>query len=91
MEVDRVTVPGTGVLHHLRTRAGVRFALLTRGDDRQLLVYDQQWPDEPAQTITLAPDEADQLADLLHSAPLPDRVARLERRMSRLLAERDPA
>ncbi|WP_255222358.1 hypothetical protein [Nocardia otitidiscaviarum] len=43
------------------------------------------------QTLTLEPDEADRLAELLHSAPIRDRVAELERRIDELSGERGPA
>ncbi|WP_040841615.1 hypothetical protein [Nocardia brevicatena] len=88
MDIDRRTVPGRGVLHHFRTRAGGRFALFTTGNRKQLFVYDGQPRDEPSQTIALEPDEADQVAELLYSAPLRDRVTRLERRLDRLLDRR---
>lgn len=88
MDIDRRTVPGRGVLHHFRTRAGGRFALFTTGNHKRLFVYGEPPRDEPSQTIALEPDEADQVAELLYSAPLRDRVTRLERRLDRLLDER---
>lgn len=78
MEVSRTTVPGTGTVHHLLTRGGVRFAVLAASDGGKHLLSYGGVSDEPTQTIVLGPDEADQLADLLHSTPLYDRVARLE-------------
>ncbi|WP_040793634.1 hypothetical protein [Nocardia paucivorans] len=95
MDIDRRTVPGRGVLHHFRTRGGGHFALFTGADHARLYIYDEQSRDddeqprdEPALTIPLDPDEADQVADLLYSVPLRDRVTRLERRVDRLCAER---
>ncbi|MBF6455254.1 hypothetical protein [Nocardia cyriacigeorgica] len=89
MDIDRATVPGKGVVHHFRTRAGARFALLATGNgDKQLLVYGDPPRDEPLRAIVLESDEADCLAELLHSAPLPDRVARLERCLDQLIDER---
>ncbi|MBF6079743.1 hypothetical protein IU485_00020 [Nocardia cyriacigeorgica] len=88
MDVDRTTVPGQGTVHHLLTRSGSRFALVAGSDgSKQVLVYDRGG-DEPARTISLDADEADQLADLLHSAPIPDRIARLERLMDQFTGER---
>lgn len=87
MHIDRSTVPGQGTVHHLRTRNGDRFALVTRADGgKHILVYHGAG-DEPVQSVALAADEADQFADLLHSAPLPDRVARLERLVDRLAGD----
>ncbi|MEU8354744.1 hypothetical protein AB0C27_01920 [Nonomuraea sp. NPDC048882] len=89
MDVTRTTVPGNGpgrdIVHHLVTRAGQRFGLLVEsGGRRRFLVYDSADADEPVQTIVLDQDEADQIADLLHSRSLPDRLADLERRVARL-------
>lgn len=80
MDITHTTVPGTGTLHHLVTRGGQRFGVLTTHGTRQLLVYEPgDNPDVPAQTIDLDADEADQIAGLLHTRPLADRVAALER------------
>ncbi|MEU0543159.1 hypothetical protein [Nocardia sp. NPDC005978] len=88
MDIDRSTVPGRGVLHHCVTRGGDRFAVLAETDgDRHLLVYDPRY-EEPAHAIALEVDEADQVADLLHSFSLPDRLARLEQRLDLLTQRR---
>lgn len=88
MHIDRSTVPGQGTVHHLLTRSGDRFALVTGADGgKHILVY-HATGDEPVHSVALGTDEADQFADLLHSAPLPDRVARLERLVDRLTGER---
>ncbi|NKY36905.1 hypothetical protein HGA13_28115 [Nocardia speluncae] len=87
MHIDRSTIPGQGAVHHLRTRSGDRFALVTSADGgKNILVYHGDG-DEPVQSVALGTDEADQFADLLHSAPLPDRVARLERLVDRLTGD----
>ncbi|MFI1461347.1 hypothetical protein [Nocardia carnea] len=87
MYIDRSTVPGQGTVHHLQTRSGDRFALVTAADGgKQILVYHGAG-DEPVQSVALGTDEADQFADLLHSAPLPDRVARLERLVDQLTGD----
>ena len=89
MDIDRSSVPGHGSVHHLRTRGGDRFALLIGTDERRhLLVYDVG-RDEPTHSIPLDLDEADQLAELLHSAALSDRVARLERLINRVAGDRN--
>ncbi|MEV6364384.1 hypothetical protein [Nocardia asteroides] len=85
MDTERTTIPGTGVLHHFHTRRGTRFALLTDSTGtRHLLTY-AAGSDEPAADIALAPEEADQLAELLRSSAVLDRVARLERRLDHLI------
>lgn len=91
MQVDLSTVPGEGTLHHCRTRDGSRFCLIVRSDGaRQLVIYRPDGHDAPLQIITSESDEADQLADLLHSTPIQDRLATLERRLDRLSDERGP-
>ncbi|NUS94193.1 MAG: hypothetical protein HOQ36_17610 [Nocardia sp.] len=88
MEIDRGTVPGQGTVHHLLTRSGDRFALVTGTDGTKHIHVYRTARDEPVHSIALGRDEADQLAELLHSSPLPDRVARLERLMDRLTGDR---
>lgn len=86
MQVSHTTVPGVGMIHHFLARAGHRLAVVTGpGDRRELLVYDGG--DEPAYTVELDADEADQLADTLCSSPLADRMAALEQRVAELDGE----
>lgn len=82
MEITRNTVPGVGELHDGVTRAGQHLRILVeRTGERHLFVYS---PSDEVITISLEVDEADRLAELIHSAPLPDRMAALERRMHEL-------
>ena len=88
MRIDRTTVPGGGTLHHIVTRAGGRLCVLvTRDGERPVFVYDDD-SDEPAKELVLAPDEADGVAEILHSRPIVDRVLSLERRVDTLIGER---
>jgi TrkA domain protein len=82
MDITHSTVRGVGAVHHLTTRGGQRFGVLVEGDTRRLFVFGPDDDDTPAQTITLAQDEADLLADLLHSRPTADRLAALERKIA---------
>ncbi|WP_405180746.1 hypothetical protein OG225_05940 [Nocardia sp. NBC_01377] len=87
MDIDRTTVPGTGVLFHLRTPAGAHFALLLEtGGTRRLLLYGES--DEPIADIALRAEGADRLADLLRSRPVGDRLTRVERRLDLLTRDR---
>lgn len=80
MWISHNTVPGTGAVHHFVARDGMRIAIVTGpGTRRGLMVYDGA--DEPAVTVELEEDEADQIADMLRSSPLVDRVAALERQI----------
>ncbi len=86
MRIDRTTAPGSGVLHQIVTRAGQRFCLVVGADrTRQLLTYDDNDPDVPARSIVLEADEADQVAEILHSQPIADRLVQLERRVGELM------
>ena len=55
---------------------------------RHLFTYEESDLDVPAQAILLEPDEADQVAEILHSQPVTDRLLALERRMRELIGER---
>lgn len=82
MQVTHTTVPGVGVMHDLSTRDGQQFRLLVEESGIQLFVYGAE--DEPVTTVALERDEADVVADLLHSKPIPDRMADLERRFAEI-------
>jgi TrkA domain protein len=89
MRIDRTTVPGNGTLHRFVTRDGEPFCLLVdAASNRHFFIYDGGDRDEPAREIVLQPDEADQLAELLHSHPMADRLLSLERRVDALIGER---
>ena len=85
MEITHSTVPGSGVLHDCQTRDGQQFRILVARPGRcEIFVYDPADPDRVVARIVLAEDEADQVAELLHSQPITDRIAELERRVARL-------
>lgn len=85
MDIEPAAVPGTGTVHHCDTRGGQQLGLLVEhGGNRRLFVYGSTDFDVPAQTIVLEGDEADQLADLLQSRSVADRLAALEHRMQQL-------
>jgi TrkA domain protein len=61
--------------------------MVDRGGSRSLLIYDADDSDDadvPVQTILMEHDEADQIAEILHSRPLPDRLTAVERRLAEL-------
>ncbi|GAA0828905.1 hypothetical protein ACFQVD_10535 [Streptosporangium amethystogenes subsp. fukuiense] len=83
MNITRTTVPGEGVLFHFATRDGQNLAVMVdRNGSRRILVYGGG--DEPSQAIQLAQDEADQIAQVLHSRSVDDRLAILEQRMAEI-------
>ncbi|GGO09503.1 hypothetical protein GCM10010116_19200 [Microbispora rosea subsp. aerata] len=90
MDVTRATLPGVAtVVHQCVTRDGQRFGVLVeKSGRRRILVYGPYGsaePDTPLQVINLDQGEADQLADILHSRPVLDRLAHLERRFDEFL------
>ena len=67
--------------------------LVTAENTRHLLTYDAGTydggdRDVPARWIVLEPDEADQVAEILHNQPITDRLLALERRVRELIGER---
>jgi TrkA domain protein len=91
MRINRTTVPGNGMLHRIVTRDGEQLCLLVdAASNWHLFTYDGGDRDVPVSEIVLQPDEADQLAEILHSHPLADRLLSLERRVDELIGERGP-
>jgi TrkA domain protein len=91
MRINRTTVPGNGMLHRIVTRDGEQLCLLVdAASNWHLFTYDGCDRDVPVREIVLQPDEADQLAEILHSHPLADRLLSLERRVDELIGERGP-
>ncbi|MFG1943798.1 hypothetical protein [Nonomuraea sp. NPDC048826] len=89
MEITPATVPGTGTIHQITTRGGDRLAIIDFRDGRRgLTVYENGDPDDTGYVVELEPDEADQLAELLHSPSLDDRLAAIEQRLAELAARR---
>ena len=85
MDTTHSTVPGAGVLHDCHTRDGQQFRILVaRPGRREIFVYGSAEPDRAVARIVLEEDEADQVAELLHSQPITDRIAELERRVAQL-------
>lgn len=85
MEATHSTVPGGGAIHQFVTRAGDAFGVVVDHDGtRELVLYSAPESDTPSRTLSLDPEEADQLAETLHTRPLADRVTALERRIRRL-------
>ena len=75
MHISRTTVPGNGVIvHHMLTRRGDRLCLMVDdGGERHLFTYDARDRDTPAWQIVLESDEADRLAEVLHSRLIGER------------------
>ncbi|MGI5270154.1 hypothetical protein ACQEUU_13460 [Nonomuraea sp. CA-218870] len=89
MEIIPATVPGTGTIHQITTRRGDRLALVDFRDGRRgLTIYRNGDPEDEGHVVELEPGEADQIAELLHSRSLDDRLAAIEQRLAELSARR---
>ncbi|WP_246081234.1 hypothetical protein [Nonomuraea mesophila] len=55
---------------------------------RAVMVYDGDDADSPSHVVELDADEADWVAELLHSRSLADRLSAVERRLAQLAGER---
>ncbi|KQV06811.1 hypothetical protein [Leifsonia sp. Root112D2] len=87
MDITQTTVPGAGVLHDCITRDGQHFRILVdRSGQRELYVYGPTGS-EPVATIVLQADEADLVGAIIHSRPLTNRMAELERRVADLAGD----
>jgi len=90
MKVTQITVPGGGVLHDVLTRDGEQFRLLVEPTgERRIFIDDPEDRDRLLVELVLDQGEADAIADILHSSPIRDRVASLERRLDEHLEVRD--
>jgi TrkA domain protein len=96
MHIHRTTVPGRGVLHQVVIRDGERICLLVdAARNRHLFTYRGGELDEPTRAIRLEPDEAGEVAEILHLAnapaghrPIADRLRSRQRRVDELIGER---
>jgi TrkA domain protein len=90
MQIYRMSVPGNDVVvHQMTTRRGGRLCLVEGpAGDWHLCAYDGSDLDAPRLELVLESDEADQIAEVLHSRPLKDRLLSLERRVDELIGER---
>ncbi|MFB9475222.1 hypothetical protein ACFFR3_37535 [Nonomuraea salmonea] len=88
MNITHTPVPGGGVIHHFDTHRGDHLAvIISPTGQRSLIVYDRQVPDTPIATVEFDQQEADQVAGLLHSRPLAERLAAVEQRLESLLQD----
>lgn len=84
MDITRTTVGGAGTLHDVRTRGGQHFRIFVRdAGGAETYIYPETDPDEVI-TVELESDEADAVANILHSRPILDQLAELHRRVTAL-------
>ena len=88
LQVEEVRLPGIGVRHDFETRGGRRVGVVShRSGQRDLLVYDSRDPDRCSESIPLAADEADTLAELLGAPRIVERLAALHEQIAGLASE----
>jgi TrkA domain protein len=84
MEITQTSVRGAGTLHDVLTRGGQRFRIFVKNTgERETYVYPET-DDGEVITFELDADEADAIANILHSRPVPARLRDLERRVDAL-------
>jgi TrkA domain protein len=75
--IQETLLPGVGVRHDFTTTAGTRIAMITfRSGERELVIYDEQDPDESGTTLRLSEDDARALADLLGGSQVIEHLER---------------
>lgn len=85
MEINQTPLPGVGIRHDFTTEAGRQVGVVTfNGGHRQLVVYDLDDPDATHEVITLAPEEAETMAELLGAARLTGAIGDLQQRIEGL-------
>lgn len=91
MEVHRTELPGIGLRHEFVTERGRRAAVVShRTGRREVVIYDRADPDTAAATLTLNPEEANGMAELLASTRVIERIGELHRQVEGLVSEQIP-
>jgi len=80
VRIEETRLPGIGLRHDFTTSDGTRIGMVTYHDGRrELLLFDDQDPDECRATVHLAEDDARVLADLLGGSQVIEHLERPER------------
>ncbi|MGH3734824.1 MAG: cation:proton antiporter regulatory subunit [Micromonosporaceae bacterium] len=91
MDVERTALPGIGLRYDFVTARGRRAAVVAHHSGRrEVVVYDRADPDTAAVTLTLSPDEADGMAELLAVTRVIERLAEQNRQVEGLVTEQLP-
>ncbi len=82
MEVERTALPGIGLRHEFYTEKGQHAAVVSHVSGRRdIVIYRQHDPDSVAATLSLSPDEANGIAELLGTSRIVERIADLQRQV----------
>lgn len=84
-EIIETTLPGVGLRHELVCEGGGRIGVITRHSGRRdVLLFDRDDPDSVSESVSLGPDEARMLADMLGGATLVERFEDLRHHIAGL-------
>lgn len=84
-EIVETSLPGVGLRHDFASQSGLRLGVITRHSGRRdLLVYDRDDPDAVVESVTMSPEEARLLADMLGGATLVERFEDLRQHIAGL-------
>lgn len=82
MEVERTALPGIGLRHEFVTEKGQHAAVVSHVSGRRdVVIYRPHDPDTVLATLSLSPDEANGLAELLGTSRIVERLADLQRQV----------
>lgn len=85
MEVERTALPGIGLRHEFVTEKGQHAAVISHVSGRRdIVIYRLNDPDTVLATLSLSPDEANGVAELLGTARIIERLADLQRQVAGL-------
>ena len=84
-DVDETQLPGMGVRYDFTTEDGVRLGVLVhRTGRRDIFVYSAEDPDECVMTVTLRPDDARTIAELLGASRIAEHLAAVQQQVAGL-------
>ncbi len=87
MDVNETLLPGVGIRYEFVTSSGQRVGLIARRAGKvDVVVYDRHDPDICSEVMTLTPEEADTIAELLGAPRIAERFADLTREIPGLVA-----
>jgi TrkA domain protein len=85
VEVERTALPGIGLRHEFFTEKGQHAAVISHVSGRRdIVIYRLNDPDTVLATLSLSPDEANGVAELLGTARIVERLADLQRQVAGL-------
>jgi TrkA domain protein len=88
VRVERVDLPGIGFRDDVITASGARLGVLTyRDGKREVAIFEADDPDSTAASLTVTPQEASALAELLGQAKLLDSLSKISDTVTGIFTE----